>query len=108
MQAWKQDRLEIPLSGTQVRSMSNEETPFEFPCEFPLKVMGRHDDEFENHVRGIIARHVDEGEILESRSRPSNNGNFLSVTVIIQAQSKQQLDKLYVELNASDAVLMTL
>ncbi len=88
--------------------MSNEETLFEFPCEFPLKVMGRHDAEFENHVMAIVTRHVDEGEILESKSRPSNNGNFLSVTVTIQAQSKQQLDRLYIELNASDAVLMTL
>jgi len=88
--------------------MSNEETLFEFPCEFPLKVMGRHDAGFENHVMAIVARHVDEGEILESKSRPSTNGNFLSVTVTIQAQSKQQLDRLYIELNASDAVLMTL
>jgi len=108
VQARKQDRLEILSAGTQIRIMNDEETLFEFPCEFPLKVMGRHDAEFENHVRDIIARHVDEEEILESKSRPSNNGNFLSVTVTIQAQSKQQLDRLYIELNASDAVLMTL
>ncbi|HEB55178.1 MAG TPA: DUF493 domain-containing protein [Gammaproteobacteria bacterium] len=88
--------------------MSTENTLFEFPCEFPLKVMGRHAGEFENHVRQIVARHVDEAEILESKSRPSNNGNFLSVTVIIQAQSKQQLDRIYLDLNASNAVLMTL
>jgi len=88
--------------------MNKEETLFEFPCEFPLKVMGRHDAEFEDHVMAIVARHVDEVEILESKSRPSKNGNFLSVTMTIQAQSKQQLDRLYIELNASDAVLMTL
>ncbi len=88
--------------------MSTEDTLFEFPCEFPLKVMGRHAAGFENHVMAIIARHVDEAEILESKSRPSNNGNYLSVTVVIQAQSKQQLDRVYIELNASDAVLMTL
>lgn len=88
--------------------MSDEQTLFEFPCKFPLKVMGRHDAEFENHVRKIVVRHVDEVEILDSTSRPSKDGHFLSVTVTIQAQSKQQLDRIYIDLNASDAVLMTL
>ncbi len=89
--------------------MSNkEETLFEFPCEFPMKIMGRDEAEFENHVMAIITRHVEATEILESKCRPSNNGNFISVTVTIQAQNKQQLDRLYIELNASDAVLMTL
>ncbi|VAX14695.1 hypothetical protein MNBD_GAMMA24-1889 [hydrothermal vent metagenome] len=88
--------------------MDTEDTPFEFPCEFPLKVMGRHDIEFENHVRDIVSRHIGQAEILESKSRPSTKGNFLSVTLVIQAQSKQQLDRIYIDLNASDAVLMTL
>lgn len=89
--------------------MSNKDkTLFEFPCAFPLKVMGHDKAGFENHVRAIVARHVEETEILDCTCRPSRNGNFLSVTVTIQAQSKQQLDQLYIELNASDAVLMTL
>lgn len=88
--------------------MSDEQTPFEFPCKFPLKVMGRYDIEFENKIRDIVSRHIDAEEIIESKSRPSNNGNFLSVTLIIQAQSKQQLDRIYIDLNASDVVLMTL
>jgi len=88
--------------------MSDEKTLLKFPCEFPLKVMGRHDAEFENYVREIVTRYVDEMEILESKSRPSKNGHFLSVTVTIQARSKQQLDRIYIDLNASDTVLMTL
>jgi len=89
--------------------MSNEEeTLFEFPCKFPLKVMGRDEGEFETHVMTIVARHIEITEILHCKCRPSNNGNFVSVTVTIQAQSKQQLDNLYIELNASDSVLMTL
>lgn len=88
--------------------MNDEQTLFEFPCKFPLKVMGRHDAGFENHVKDIVIRHIDEAEIFESTSRPSNNGNFISVTLTIQAQSKQQLDRIYIDLNASDAVLMTL
>ncbi|VAX07039.1 Proposed lipoate regulatory protein YbeD [hydrothermal vent metagenome] len=89
--------------------MSNqEETLFEFPCEFPLKVMGRNETGFENHVMAIIYRHIDEIKILDSKCRPSKKGNFVSVSITILAQSKQQLDDLYIELNASDAVLMTL
>jgi len=88
--------------------MKDEETLFEFPCEFPLKVMGRQQEDFENHVMRIVGHHVESSEILHCKCRPSNNGNFVSVTVTIQAQSKQQLDNLYLELNASAAVLMTL
>ncbi len=88
--------------------MNNEETLFEFPCEFPLKVMGRQNTGFEEHVMDILGRHVGEDEILGRQCRPSSNGNFVSVTVTIQAQSKQQLDDIYLALNASDAVLMTL
>jgi len=87
---------------------NEEETLFEFPCEFPLKVMGRDDAAFETQVMTIVARHVETTEILHSKCCPSSKGNFVSVTVTIQAQSKQQIDKLYLELNASDVVLMTL
>ncbi len=87
---------------------NEEETLFEFPCEFPLKVMGRDQAEFENHVMTIVSRHVEMTAILHSKCCPSSKGNFVSVTVTIHAQSKQQLDNLYIELNASDSVLMTL
>lgn len=89
--------------------MSQDEIDlFNFPCEFPIKVMGRMDSDLENRVVEIINRHVDnlvEGAIT---SRPSGKGNFVAVTITITAHSREQLDNIYRDLTACDAVLMAL
>lgn len=84
------------------------ETLFEFPCDFPLKVMGRPTDDFRSLVLGIVAKHA--GEIDESRieERPSRDGNYLGLTYTIRATSKEQLDELYRELTACEKVLICL
>ncbi|MGM0412286.1 MAG: YbeD family protein [Pseudomonadota bacterium] len=88
--------------------MSDEETAFEFPCTFPLKVMGSHDEAFEAEVLALVRDHVGEpGEEAVER-RTSRNGRYLSLTVTFTATSKDQLDGLYRALHASDKVLMTL
>lgn len=86
----------------------NEETLLTFPCEFPIKIMGRRDEAFEIEVIRIVRKHVpDLSESAVSR-RASEKGNYLAITVTVIASSKEQLDKIYQELNAHEAVLMTL
>lgn len=85
-----------------------EETLLEFPCHFPLKIMGRRCDEFEMAVITIVRRHIEnlgEGAV---RSRDSGKGKFTSMTVTVEVHSKQQLDDLYRELHAHELVLMLL
>jgi putative lipoic acid-binding regulatory protein len=77
-----------------------QETLFEFPCEFPVKAMGKTCPELEIAVIEIMNRHVPdlgEGAI---RMRSSSKGNYTAITVTIQAQSKDQLDSIYMELTA--------
>ncbi|WJW75925.1 DUF493 domain-containing protein [Thiohalobacter sp. IOR34] len=84
------------------------DSPIEFPCDFPVKVMGRHSEHFEAHVVTLVRRHVpDLGEGAVS-TRASGKGNYLSVTVRIRATSREQLDALYRELTADDEILMVL
>jgi len=86
----------------------SEETFFEFPCQFPIKAMGKTNAEFDLLVLEIVRRHsiaVNESEI---KSRPSKDGNYLSVTITIEATSKKQLDTIYQALNDHPHVLMTL
>lgn len=80
----------------------------EFPCKFPIKAMGRQTDEFERIVGEIIFAHAElyEGEAL--RSTPSRAGNFVSVTAVIEAQSREQLDAIYQDLTDCEQVLMAL
>jgi len=84
------------------------DTLLEFPCDFPVKVMGKYADDFEALVREIAERHV--GVLPEEAvsSRPSSNRRFLAVTIVIRAKSKQQLDELYLDLASSEQVLMAL
>jgi len=80
----------------------------EFPCEFPIKVMGRQDSEIKALARAIVERHA--GPLADSsvRVRTSTDGNFLAVTFVITAASREQLDAIYRELTACKAVLMAL
>lgn len=89
--------------------MSDTRPPaLQFPCDFPLKVMGHAAEDFDALVIEIVRRHVPalrEGAV---QTRASSQGRYLSVTVTVQAQSQQQLDALYRELTAHARVLMVL
>jgi len=88
--------------------MAEEETAFEFPCTFPLKVMGAQDEAFEAEVLALVREHVGEPGEEAIERRASRNGRYLSLTVTFTATSKAQLDGLYRALHASEQVLMTL
>ena len=88
--------------------MNDTDELFDFPCDFPVKVMGRRDGAFETRVVMIARRHfpdLGEGAV---RSRASRDGNYLAVTLTVRAESRAQLDALYRELTADSAVLMVL
>lgn len=81
---------------------------FNFPCDFPIKVMGRSDCELENTVVEIVSKHVTELGENAVKTRPSGKGNFIAVTVIVKATSREQLDNIYLELTSHKHVLMAL
>jgi len=80
----------------------------EFPCRFPIKAMGRNSDDFEQVVTGIVTAHAVLWPDEDIRSAPSKEGNFVSVTAVIEAQSQQQLDAIYQDLTDCDQVVMAL
>lgn len=85
-----------------------EDTLFEFPCQFPIKVMGKTTAEFKSIVLDIVRNHVTDVSDEHIKIRNSGKGNFVSITITITATSKKQLDSIYLELNASKHVDMTL
>lgn len=87
---------------------STEETLLEFPCDFPIKVMGKATDDFDSIMVQIIRKHVDDIREGAIKTRMSRDNNFMSVTVTITATSKKQLDNIYIELNSHELVKMTL
>ena len=88
--------------------MDTEESLLKFPCDFPIKAMGKAEDDFDALVVSLIRKHspdLFEGAI---KSRASKGGQYLSVTVTIRAESQQQLDNIYMDLTAEKRVLMAL
>jgi putative lipoic acid-binding regulatory protein len=83
-------------------------TPQDFPSDFPIKVMGRHDSDLRTLTQAIVEKHA--GPIAETRvkTRTSADGNFLALTYVVHAESREQLDKIYRELTACKSVLMAL
>ena len=83
-------------------------SPLAFPCEFPIKVMGRKQPRFVQAVTGIVRKHAPDFDAATVEMRPSRQGKYLSVTCIVRATSREQLDALYQELCDHPAVVMVL
>ncbi len=85
-----------------------EDTALEFPCQFPVKAMGKSSDNFDALIVEIIRPHVDDIKEGDVSSKPSKGGKYTAVTVVINATSKQQLDAIYHSLTEHPDVLMAL
>lgn len=89
--------------------MSTQEPPrIEFPCSYPVKVMGLAGDEFRSATLAVFERHA--GGFAESdiTVRASSGGNYESVTVTITATGVEQLQAIFADLKAHPLVRMVL
>jgi putative lipoic acid-binding regulatory protein len=87
---------------------SYKDTLLEFPCDFPIKIMGKAEDTFAEVVLSIVSKHAPDFDATRMELRASSGGNYLSVTCTIVAQSKPQLDAIYMDLTAHPMVKVAL
>lgn len=88
--------------------MDNSSTPFQFPCEYPLKIVGLADGGFETAVLTIIRQSFPALSEDAIQRRLSRDGKYLSLTVTVLAPDKKTLDDLYIELSNHPNVIMAL
>lgn len=88
--------------------MAEPDTLLEFPCDFPLKVMGATRVGFAQAIVDVVLKHAPDFNAATVQMRPSKAGNYLSLTCTIRATSKPQLDALYRELTAHPWVKIVL
>ena len=88
--------------------LNGPESLWQFPSDFPLKIMGKRHDDFAQSVLDIVLRHAPDFDGATMEMRASAKGNYLSLTCTIRATSKQQLDDLYRELSSHPMVSMVL
>jgi putative lipoic acid-binding regulatory protein len=77
--------------------MADEEAPslLEFPCDFPLKIIGVQQPGYAQAILGVVQRHAPDYDGSTMEMRPSAKGKYLSLTCTIRATSRAQLDALY-------------
>ncbi len=86
----------------------SQESALTFPCRFPIKVMGVNTASFENEIFMIANQHIPNPGETAISSTPSRTEKYLSVTVTIVAQNREQLDNLYRAFNRHPDVKMVL
>jgi putative lipoic acid-binding regulatory protein len=84
------------------------DTLIEFPCDFPIKVMGKATDGFAQAIAEVVLKHAPDFDAATMEMRPSKAGNYLSLTCTIRATSQVQLDALYRELTSHPLVKIVL
>ncbi|MBC6961235.1 MAG: DUF493 domain-containing protein [Nitrosomonas sp.] len=85
-----------------------EESLIEYPCDFPIKSMGKSQQGFTQSVLAIVKTYAPDFDDTTLEVRSSRNGAYLSLTCTIQATSRAQLDSLYQALHDHPMVTMLL
>jgi putative lipoic acid-binding regulatory protein len=90
--------------------MPEQDTPalLAFPCDFPIKVMGKRQAAFAQTIVDIVKRHAPDFDPATLEMRASREATYLSLTLTIRATSRAQLDDLYRELCDHPMVTMVL
>ena len=88
--------------------MSMADSLLEFPCDFPLKIMGANVADFAQTIAEVVRIHAPEFDAATMSMRASKAGNYLALTCTVRATSQAQLDVLYRALTALPMVRVVL
>lgn len=81
-----------------------KETLIDFPCDFPIKVMGITDDSFSTTITALIQKHSPSFDASKIEMRSSTGGKYISLTCVCYVESKLQLDNIYRALTSHQLV----
>lgn len=84
------------------------ESLFEFPCDFPIKVMGKAHPDFTETIVTVVKQFDPEFDATHIETRPSSGGNYTGLTVTVRAQSREHLDDIYRALTGHPMVKVVL
>jgi len=88
--------------------VANEESLIEYPCDFPIKVMGKRHDELAEQLVEVVRLHDPAFDPTTVETRASSGGNYIGLTFTIRATSREQLDALYQALTSHELVKVVL
>jgi len=83
-------------------------SPFDFPCDVPVKVFGRNESAFRAAVLEIVQARFPEFSEQDLAQRFSREDRYVSLTLTVRVEDRSQIDSLYTALTSHEAVLMVL
>lgn len=86
----------------------NDDSLIEYPCDFPVKAMGLSEHPIEEIFLDILRQHLPHQTEYDISRRSSSAGKYTSITIVLKAQNREQLDAVYLALSAHDKILMSL
>lgn len=86
----------------------NLESLIDFPCEFPIKILGKDNDVFENTVSQIMAKHHQKYSEISVKKNNSKNKNYIALTWVVNVNNQDELDNIYKDLSKDKNILFVL
>lgn len=83
-------------------------TLLEFPCHFPIKIMGTNSPNFLDEIRRITLQHFPAIEDEKITHKLSKGNNFLAITVTVYAENQEELDAFYQDVTKHPDIKMVL
>jgi uncharacterized protein len=90
------------------RDMSPEPSLIQYPCHFPIKVMGANVDGYVAAMAHVAHAFDPTFDASTIEQRPSKAGNYLGLTLHVRVTSREQLDELYRTLTTHPMVKIVL
>lgn len=92
----------------KIESKPGQESLIEFPCEFPIKVMGKNVPEFSQVICDLLLLADPKFNVAGVEMRPSSKGNYLSLTCKVHVNNQDELDSIYRQLSGHELVSVVL
>ncbi len=87
---------------------TRQKTYMTFPCDFPLKIIGKNHDQFQREIIAIVQKHFSTLHDEQILVKPSQHGNYLALSIVITVHDQASLDALYQELTQHPDIKMVL
>ncbi len=88
--------------------MSDEQSLMQFPCDFPIKIIGKNSPVFLSEITAIVRKHFPTTADAAIRHSASQQSHYLAITATIRAHDQASLDALYQELTTHPDIKMVL
>ena len=87
---------------------SSSKQLIEFPCEYPIKIIGDGSSVFIAHIESVMTNTVGLGNYSKISEKYSKNKKWLSITISFLAKNENQLKRIHHHLKVSNSVKMVI